>query len=141
MLSCRLAIPALLRAGEGSLVNIASIRALSGTPSLVAYSCAKAGVVALTRHIAATYGPQNIRANAVAPGLIVNETVRDRFTIEKLSREIIHGDILLPREGEPADIAAVSAFLLSSDSKYITGQTITVDGGELSHYRIRQVSS
>jgi len=134
MLTCRAAIPAMLRGSGGSIVNIASIRGLLGTPRLVAYSCSKAAIIALTRHIATRWGPDNVRANVIAPGLVVTPMLQKQVDSGDMDGTDLHGGILVPRVGRPQDIAATCAFLLSEDAGYITGQVLTVDGGELAHY-------
>lgn len=140
LISCRYAIPAMLRAGGGAIVNISSIRGLSGTGRLVAYSCAKAALHALTRHIATRWGPDNIRCNEIAPGMIETPHIRDLLTGRDVPPEQIHGGVLVPRIGASEDIAAATAFLLSDEAGFITGQTLTVDGGELSHYSERNIT-
>jgi len=70
----------------------------------------------------------------IAPGLIVNAGMRATFARESTPYEIIHGGILVPREGHEDDIAGIAAFLLSDDGAYVTGQVITADGGEIGHY-------
>jgi len=134
MLTCRAAIPAMLHGSGGSIVNIASIRGLLGTPRLVAYSCSKAAIIALTRHIATRWGPDNVRANVIAPGLVVTPMLQKQVDSGDMDGTDLHGGILVPRVGRPQDIAATCAFLLSEDAGYITGQVLTVDGGELAHY-------
>lgn len=123
----RAVIPLMLEAGTGAVVNNASVSGLMPTRNEAAYSAAKAAVVSLTRSGALEYGP-TVRVNCVAPGHIrtpltaVWETYPDAF-------EPIAEMIPLRRIGEPAEVAELILFLLSDRSSYITGQTITIDGG------------
>lgn len=127
MLLCREAIPHLIAAGAGSIINMGSIQALVGDRTMPAYAAAKAAVLALTRSIATQYGAQNLRCNAICPGHIAS----DRVTGEARARLIRHQ--LLNRPGEPEDIANVVLFLASDDSKFMTGQVLVVDGGMTVH--------
>jgi NAD(P)-dependent dehydrogenase (short-subunit alcohol dehydrogenase family) len=128
----RAAIPALRRAGGGSIINTASVSAFRGStgrPSH-AYAASKGAVLALTRAMAASYGRDRIRVNAICPG-----TIRTRLTadiIERVEREAAEGrQIPLGRVGEPDDIARCALFLASDDAAWISGASIVVDGGAL----------
>ena len=116
----------------GSIVNISSIQGQVAFPGWAAYIAAKGGVDALTRYIAVEYGPVGIRANAVAPGNIrtpLNDAVI-RNAADPAAMEKVMSDMHpIGRIGEPAEVAAVVAFLVSSESSLITGQVISVDGG------------
>ncbi len=129
MLTCRYAIPAMLERGGGSIVNIASGSGISGEPDHVAYGCSKAAVIQMVRHIAARWGKEGIRANAIAPGLIVTEKVAELGPVFDGFASLIDARTCVTRLGLPEDIAATVAFLLSNDSAYITGQLLQVDGG------------
>jgi NAD(P)-dependent dehydrogenase (short-subunit alcohol dehydrogenase family) len=126
-LCTRHAVPALLDAGGGSLVYTASAAAFLGEPARPAYAIAKAGVCALVRHVAAKWGRDRIRANAVAPGLTVTPTIGAAGIDELLSRFLRHTRSW--RLGDPADIAAMVAHLLSDEGEWVNGQIISVDGG------------
>ena len=123
----RAAVPLMLEAGRGAIVNNASVSGLAPTRNEAAYSAAKAGVIALTKSGALEYGPQ-IRVNCVAPGHVrtpltaVWELMPDVF-------EPVAQAIPLRRIGEAEEIAEVVLFLASARSSYITGQTLVVDGG------------
>lgn len=111
------------------IVNIASIYGLVGFTNSAPYSASKAGVIGLTRQMAADYGPRGIRVNAVAPGLIVTPLTEKRLEANRAWEEAMTGSTPLGRLGRPEDIAAAVAFLCSADADYITGQVLTVDGG------------
>jgi 2-hydroxycyclohexanecarboxyl-CoA dehydrogenase len=123
-LCARLAIPRILRAGGGSIVNMASELVGLGGPRLAPYVAAKAGVVGLTRSLAAEFGPERIRVNAVAPGPTDTRMV-DRNGLTPAFLDTIP----LRRIGRPADVAAAVAFLCSDDAAWITGQVLGVNGG------------
>jgi NAD(P)-dependent dehydrogenase (short-subunit alcohol dehydrogenase family) len=127
LLSCRAALPRMLAQGHGTIVQCASIAVRTGLPKAVAYQCSKAGVDALTRHIAICWGKRGIRCNAVAPGVIETENTH-RLRSSQL-KEAISSATPSPRGGQPEEIAATVAFLLSDDSSFLNGQTVAVDGG------------
>jgi NAD(P)-dependent dehydrogenase (short-subunit alcohol dehydrogenase family) len=125
--TCRAALPLLLSQGGGVIVNTSSNAAFAGEATRPAYAASKAGVNALTRHIASRWGKHGIRCNAVSPGLVLSETamgtMSDEFkaAVLKMTRS--------PRLGIPSDLASAVAFLLSDDSAWVNGQVWTVDGG------------
>src|SRR5438552_3203899 len=129
-LTSRAAVPALRAAGGGSIINTASVSAFRGSmerPSH-AYAASKGAVPSLTRAMAASYGRDRIRVNAICPG-----TIRTRLTadiIERVERGVARL-IPLGRVGEPEDIARCALFLASPDSAWISGTQIVVDGGAL----------
>jgi NAD(P)-dependent dehydrogenase (short-subunit alcohol dehydrogenase family) len=129
LLTSRYAIPAMLERGGGAIVNIASGSGLSGEPDHVAYGCSKAAAMQLARHIAVRWGKEGIRANAIAPGLIVSNPTMFENDIFRGFADLIKLRILTPDLGRTQDIAGTVAFLLSDDAAYITGQTLQVDGG------------
>lgn len=110
----------------GKIINIASIVGVSGNPGQANYVAAKAGMIGLTKSTAKELATRNILVNAVAPGFIATD-MTDVLTEEQ--RETIMTTIPLEKLGEPEDVANVVAFLASDKAKYITGQTIHVDGG------------
>lgn len=130
---CAAAVRRFLSQGTaGAIVNISSIHARLSAPLHAAYEMSKAAVEALTRNIAVEYGPHGIRCNAVAPGAI--RTPLLEAAIASSSHPMKAEDDLrrrapLARIGDPSEIAAVVAFLLTEDAQYLTGQSIAVDGG------------
>jgi NAD(P)-dependent dehydrogenase (short-subunit alcohol dehydrogenase family) len=128
-LGCRAGIPALLRAGGGSIINMGSMVAFLGsaTPQ-IAYAATKGGVVALTQEIAAIYARRGIRANALCPGPVETEMVRLFYDdAEKRERRRVHQP--MGRLARPEEIARAALFLASEDSSHMTGQSLLIDGG------------
>ena len=111
---------------SGSIINICSILGLRGSVGQAAYSSSKAGLIGLTNSAAKELAPNNIRVNALAPGMINTEMANEGMTSDKINERI--SDIGLGRFGEPEEVAQVICFLASSLASYITGQTIGVDG-------------
>jgi NAD(P)-dependent dehydrogenase (short-subunit alcohol dehydrogenase family) len=126
---CAKATVRLLRdAGGGSIVNLASEVAFSGSPGLAHYDASKAALIGLTRTLARELGPAQIRVNALAPGFIPTEASA------RLSGAGYDTSATpLGRVGQPADLLGALAFLVSDDSAFITGQTLLVNGGRLLH--------
>lgn len=118
----------LVEQGEGSVVNIASYAGVGAAPTLSAYGAAKAALMSLTRTTAAEWGHAGVRVNAVAPGWIKTELNRVLWEDPDRQREFVKG-AALQRWGETQEVAEFAAFLASSRSSYLTGQTIVVDGG------------
>jgi NAD(P)-dependent dehydrogenase (short-subunit alcohol dehydrogenase family) len=129
MLGARRVLPGMLEAGSGSIVMMTSTAALHSVAGFAtAYSSAKAGMLGLSRSIAATYGSQGIRCNAIAPGVIM---VGDDTASQEAFRESSGG--LTQRPGRPTDIANTVVFLASDAGEYINGQVIIIDGGLTAH--------
>jgi NAD(P)-dependent dehydrogenase (short-subunit alcohol dehydrogenase family) len=130
-LCTRLAIPALLARGGGSIVFTSSGAAHSGETTLVAYAMSKAAGHALMRHVAVKYGPQGIRANTIAPGVIKHErwAAWDPDLVAGLNATALDKGLIKSRLGRPDDIASLGALLMSDEGSFITGQIISVDGG------------
>lgn len=116
----------MMKQRAGNIINIASIVGVSGNAGQANYVAAKAGMIGLTKSTAKELASRNIRVNAIAPGFITTD-MTDVLTEEQ--KEAILSQIPLEKLGDPEDIANVVTFLASEDAKYITGQTIHVDGG------------
>jgi NAD(P)-dependent dehydrogenase (short-subunit alcohol dehydrogenase family) len=129
MLLCKHAIPHMVAQGGGSIINISSGQSLCGDLRNVAYAASKAALNAMTRHTATVFGPQGIRCNAIAPGLIGNPDGVHRMP--SVISDIFCAASPIPRLGVPRDIANMVVFLASDLSSFITGQVISVDGGIL----------
>jgi NAD(P)-dependent dehydrogenase (short-subunit alcohol dehydrogenase family) len=133
-LCCKYGIPELLRAGGGSIINIASFVALMGcTVPQDAYTASKGGIVSLTRSLAVQYGRRGIRANAICPGPIETPMLRTLWTSEDERNKRLNR-IPLGRFGTPEDVANAGLFLASDESAWITGTTFLVDGGITVNY-------
>ncbi len=129
LLGARFAIPHMIEAGGGSIINIASMAAFASDSIRSAYGTSKAGVVHLTKYIATQYGKDRIRCNGVAPGLILTPAAENNLPQEILDIFLKYN--ALPYHGEAEDIGYPVLFLASDESKFITGQTLEVEGG---HY-------
>lgn len=114
------------RQNSGSIVNIASIAGLDGEPAQYEYATSKAAIVGATKHLARELAANNIRVNAVAPGMI--ETEMGAKIEENLKNHMLN-KVIMGRMGKPSEIANVVAFLASDYASYMTGQIIRVDGG------------
>ncbi|HEX7165632.1 MAG TPA: glucose 1-dehydrogenase [Acidimicrobiales bacterium] len=133
-LGCRAGIPALRRAGGGSIVNTASFVALVGaaTPQL-AYTASKGGVLAMSRELAVIHAREGIRVNALCPGPLHTELLMKVLdTAEKRQRRLVH--VPMGRFGEAGEIAAAALWLASDESSFTTGATFVVDGGLTAAY-------
>jgi NAD(P)-dependent dehydrogenase (short-subunit alcohol dehydrogenase family) len=128
MLTIRAAIPHIVNSGGGAIVSISSGAAFIGMATMPAYSSSKAALHPLIRHVAKRWGKGGVRCNGIAPGWVMSERARSRRRSAKEWEEILNG-IALSRVGEPEDIAAMTAFLLSDDAAWVTGQVISVNGG------------
>ncbi|HKX79789.1 MAG TPA: SDR family NAD(P)-dependent oxidoreductase [Novosphingobium sp.] len=125
------AIPHMIEAGGGSIVNITSGASRAAEPIRVVYAASKAGINSITRHVAGNYGVHKIRANCVSPGAILTEAGQAAFS-DEMRTAFLKG-MPIKRLGEPEDIASTIAYLQSDDTDWVTGQVWTVDGGM--HFR------
>ncbi len=134
-LTCKYAIPYMMKQGRGSIINISSINAIRNLPYItIAYSASKAGVIAFTREVAIQYASKGVRANAILPGMMNTPMVVAALAgafggnVEQMMKT---RDEMCPtgKQGEPWDVAWLSVFLASDEAKYITGAALVVDGG------------
>jgi NAD(P)-dependent dehydrogenase (short-subunit alcohol dehydrogenase family) len=127
MRACYAAYP-LMQQGGGSIVNIASMFSTFGSGSIPAYASSKAAVVALTKSLAIAWAGDGIRVNAIAPGFIETKLTRDVLEDSGRVAEVI-ARTPMRRWGQPADLSGAAHFLCSDEAAFITGTTVTVDGG------------
>jgi dehydrogenase/reductase SDR family member 4 len=127
-LLCNMAAPLMAEAGGGNIIIVSSIGGNQGSATLGVYGMSKAADFALTRNLAIEWGPKNVRANCIAPGLIKTDFSRALWENPKLLKNVEEGTPLR-RIGEPDDIGGVAVFLATEAAAYVTGQTIVVDGG------------
>jgi NAD(P)-dependent dehydrogenase (short-subunit alcohol dehydrogenase family) len=133
-LGCKYGIPALRRAGGGSIINTSSFVAILGaaTPQL-AYTASKGAVLAMTRELATIHARENIRVNALCPGPLRTELLMKYLdTPEKKNRRLVH--IPMGRFGEAEEIAKAALYLASDESSFVTGTSFMVDGGITAAY-------
>jgi len=127
MLVTRHSVPLLLERGGGVIVYTSSIASFTGDPQRPAYSATKAGINALARHVASRWGREGIRANAITPGLILTDEIREGAPPELLAGMLAR--TRSTRLGEAADVSSMVAYLMSDDGSWINGQVVNVDGG------------
>jgi NAD(P)-dependent dehydrogenase (short-subunit alcohol dehydrogenase family) len=124
----QLVLPEMVERKDGSIIIVSSIGGLRGSPVLGAYCISKAADMQLARNIAVEYGPHNIRANCIAPGLIKTDFARALWENPETLKRSTQG-APLRRIGEPDEIAGAAVFLASKAGSFTTGQTIVCDGG------------
>ena len=123
---CRICTPVMMRQRSGSIINMSSVVGVHGNAGQCNYAASKAGIIGLTKSIAAELGSRGVRANVIAPGFIntpMTEALSDEVKAKLLE------NVALKRYGKPEEIAGVVSFLVSEDSSYITGQVIEASGG------------
>jgi len=131
MLMIKHAVPHMIAGGGGSIINTSSGVSILGDIFNPAYSASKAAINALTRNTAVQFGRQNIRCNAILPGLVLSANARQQMTPQQLN--MIQRHVLLPRESRAEDIAGAVLFLASDAASFVTGQLLGVDGGIVHH--------
>jgi NAD(P)-dependent dehydrogenase (short-subunit alcohol dehydrogenase family) len=141
--ACRFAIPAMIRSGGGSIVNIASLQGMYGWPHYAAYAASKAGILGLTRQIVVDYAHQAIRCNAISPGAIEtqlganSDRLEPAFADDPAAQAAAAPTAAAPPStpsrllsaGRPEDVAHAALFLASDDARHINGHNLVVDGG------------
>jgi NAD(P)-dependent dehydrogenase (short-subunit alcohol dehydrogenase family) len=138
--ACKHSIPAMRAAGSGSIVNISASSSKSALPERPAYHASKGAINALTRQLAVNYGKEDIRANAIIVGFVFTGSPAMTAILEDpVRRAAFEKNIMVPRFGEPADIAAGVVYLASDESKYVTGTELTIDGGALCHQALPEL--
>jgi len=131
---CKAAVPEMRKVGGGSIVNIASLAASYGTPYVLHYTTSKAAVGGLTRGLARELGRDLIRVNAIAPSAVLTEGTNEFFASKlDVALETIRKMQAIPSNLNPTDIVGTAQWLLSDASKFVTGQTIALDGGTVMH--------
>lgn len=141
MLTSKYAIPEMIKQGEGSIVNISSIRGLLGNPNLASYCASKGGMVLLSKEMALDYAKYNIRVNCICPGFIDTGMFRNYLKKQKnpdRARKIFSEMSPMSRIGKPEEIASVAVFFASKASSFITGVSLPVDGGYIA-YGVRRI--
>ena len=122
------ALPHMLGAGRGSIINVSSVVALRGAPLMSHYGAAKAAVVSLTQSLAVECASSGIRVNALLPGWIDTD-LTDFLRTDATTEKSVLQRVPMQRWGRPEEIAAAAVFLASDDASFITGQSLVVDGG------------
>ena len=131
-LGAKHALPHMLEAGRGSIVNVSSLHGFVTLEGFFPYAAAKAGLLGLTRSLALDYGPRGVRVNCVAPGFIRTRLVQesiDRAEDTAAAERAMVAGVALGRIGDPEEVAQVVRFLASGESSYVTGASLLVDGG------------
>jgi NAD(P)-dependent dehydrogenase (short-subunit alcohol dehydrogenase family) len=127
---CKAIVPTMRESGGGSIVNITSLAAIYGMPYALHYTASKAAVIGLTRGLARELGRDGIRVNSIAPSAVATEGTREFFGSKyEKALDTIKAGQSIQRNLEPIDLVGTVAWLLSDGSRFVTGQTISVDGG------------
>jgi NAD(P)-dependent dehydrogenase (short-subunit alcohol dehydrogenase family) len=125
----KIALQQFLKQGHGNIVNIASLAGLKASPNYISYSASKFAVVGMTKSVAMEYATKNIRVNAVCPGYTESELLSQLINAKPEMDAILKSIIPMKRYGKAQEIAEAVVWLASDNTKFITGQTITLDGG------------
>jgi NAD(P)-dependent dehydrogenase (short-subunit alcohol dehydrogenase family) len=126
------ALPCMIDAGRGAIVNVSSIHGFVSLPGFFPYGAAKAGLLGLTRNLALDYGPKGIRVNVVCPGFTRTRLVQESINLaddrDQAEADMV-GGVALGRIADPEEVAQVIRFLASDEASYVTGTSLLVDGG------------
>ena len=125
---CQALAPHLLKQGSGSVINVASVAALGGTPGLSPYGASKAAVLSLTKSLAMEWAPAGVRVNALCPGWTATDLNRNLWENEQISAGMM-ATVPMGRWGRAEEMTGAAVFLASDAASYVTGQAIVVDGG------------
>jgi NAD(P)-dependent dehydrogenase (short-subunit alcohol dehydrogenase family) len=125
---CNMVLPQMAERGGGSIILISSVAGLFGSARLGVYGLSKAADMALARNICVEWGPKNVRANCIAPGLIRTEFARTLWENPKIYESVVRS-YPLRRIGEPDEVAGAAVFLAAASGSFINGQTLVIDGG------------
>ncbi|MET8976386.1 SDR family oxidoreductase [Streptomyces sp. NPDC004539] len=131
-LGCKYAVPALLRAGGGSIINMGSVNSLVAEPVLAGYTASKGGVLMLTKAVARDFATSGVRCNCICPGWVdtpINLAHAERMGGIEAVRDTLPSWQPIGREGRPDEIASVALFLASDLSTFMTGSAVVADGG------------
>jgi NAD(P)-dependent dehydrogenase (short-subunit alcohol dehydrogenase family) len=131
MFGCKHAVRPMIASGGGSIINTSSNASMGGDLGLTAYAAAKGGINTLSLSVATAFGKQGVRCNTVSPAHIASPSLAANVSAEVAAALL--QQCLVPRLGTPQDIANMVLFLASDESSFVTGQTLRVDGGALSH--------
>jgi len=129
-LGCKFAVPAIIAAGGGSIINTSSLAGLLGVGNVHAYTAAKGGVISLTRAVAMSYAKDKVRCNVICPGAV--DTPMMAHVLHSENRRLREGyerNHPIGRVGTPEDIASMALYLASDESSWVTGSVFTIDGG------------
>jgi NAD(P)-dependent dehydrogenase (short-subunit alcohol dehydrogenase family) len=132
-LCCKAVYPPMKKQGKGKIINVSSTTFFTGVPFFLHYVTSKGGIVGFTRALAREVGDDGICVNAVAPGLTLSEAVREDPNYSNEYLKIAASGRCFKRDEQPEDLLGTVVFLASDESDFITGQTITVDGGAVFH--------
>ena len=127
---CNMVLPQMAERGGGSIIIVSSIAGLLGSSTLGVYGISKAADMALTRNICTEWGPKNVRANCIAPGLVRTDFARALWENQEIYEKTVKV-YPLRRIGEPDEIAGAAVFLAGPSGSFMTGQTIVIDGGAM----------
>lgn len=128
-LCCKAVSPLMVKAGSGKIINMASVVArVPAAQVFLPYACSKAAVYTLTHALARSLGPSGINVNGIAPGLVANEASLTKAGIDNIY-DLAIAEASIPRREKPEDLAGTAVFLASSESDFMTGQILYIDGG------------